>query len=192
MNEYILESIKEGISLRTELLNNNQMISEIETIGNLVSETLKKGNKVLLCGNGGSAADAQHIAAELVGRFVTERRGLPAIALTTDTSILTAVSNDYGFEQIYERQVEALGQKGDLLIGISTSGNSANILKALQKAQSIGITTIGLLGGKGGLCKPFCDYSLVVNSFEAARIQEIHITIGHILCGMVDNNFGHA
>lgn len=192
MNEYILASIKDGISLRTELLNDTQMISDIGTIGHLISETLKKGNKVLLCGNGGSAADAQHIAAELVGRFVTERRGLPAIALTTDTSILTAVSNDYGFERIYERQVEALGQKGDLLIGLSTSGNSANILKALEKAQAMGVTTVGLLGGKGGTCKPFCDYSLVVKSFEAARIQEIHITIGHILCGIVDKNFDHA
>lgn len=192
MSEYILESIREGISLRTGLLNDSQMISDIDTVGNLLSETFKKGNKVLLCGNGGSAADAQHIAAELVGRFVTERKGLPAIALTTDTSILTAVSNDYGFERIYERQVEALGQEGDLLIALSTSGNSPNVQRALKKAQSMGVITVGLLGGSGGTCKPCCDYSFVINSFEAARVQEIHITIGHILCGIVDKKGHHA
>jgi D-sedoheptulose 7-phosphate isomerase len=136
--------------------------------------------------------DAQHIAAELVGRFVTEREGLPAIAMTTDTSILTAVSNDYGFDRVFERQTAALGTKGDILIGLSTSGNSPNVEHALQKAQSMGITTIGLLGRDGGRCKELCNYPLIIQHAESARIQEVHITIGHILCGIVDNKlFSH-
>jgi D-sedoheptulose 7-phosphate isomerase len=136
--------------------------------------------------------DAQHIAAELVGRFVTEREGLPAIAMTTDTSILTAVSNDYGFDRVFERQTAALGTKGDILIGLSTSGNSPNVEYALQKAQSMGITTIGLLGRDGGRCKELCNYPLIIQHAESARIQEVHITIGHILCGIVDNKlFSH-
>lgn len=163
------------------------MLADIESVGNLIVQTIRQGHKVLLCGNGGSAADAQHIAAELVGRFVTDRKGLPAIAMTTDTSILTAVSNDYGFDHIFERQTEALGMEGDMLIGLSTSGNSPNVERALQKARAMGLTTVGLLGRDGGKCKDLCDYSFIIRHPESARIQEVHITIGHILCGIVDN-----
>ncbi len=187
MQDYITQSLTEGIKLKKDILSNNQMMADIEAVGNLMVKTLQQGHKVLLCGNGGSAADAQHIAAELVGRFVTEREGLPAIAMTTDTSILTAVSNDYGFSRIFERQIAALGSKGDILIGLSTSGNSPNVEYALQKARSMGITTVGLLGRDGGKCKDLCDYSFIIPHPESARIQEVHITIGHILCGIVDN-----
>lgn len=187
MQDYITQSIIEGIKLKKDILSNNQMMADLETVGNLMVSTLQQGHKVLLCGNGGSAADAQHIAAELVGRFVTEREGLPAIAMTTDTSILTAVSNDYGFSRIFERQTAALGTKGDILIGLSTSGNSPNVEYALQKARSMGITTVGLLGRDGGKCKDLCDFSFIIPHSESARIQEVHITIGHILCGIVDN-----
>lgn len=187
MQDYITQSIIEGIRLREDILNNHQMLADIETVGNLIVQTLQRGHKVLLCGNGGSAADAQHIAAEFVGRFVTERKGLPAIAMTTDSSILTAVSNDYGFDHVYERQIAALGTKGDILLSLSTSGNSTNIEYALQKAQSMEIITVGLLGRDGGRCKTFCDYSFIIQHAESARIQEVHIAIGHILCGIVDN-----
>lgn len=189
MKNYIIDSLNSGILLKTNLLNNEVTLATIEQVGVLLKDKLCGGNKVLLCGNGGSAADSQHIAAEFAGRFVAERRGLPAIALTTDTSLLTAVGNDYGFDTIFKRQVEALGVEGDILIGFSTSGNSANVVKALEAAHALGMTTIGFLGGSGGKCKPLCDYSFVIDSHETARIQEMHITLGHILCGIVDNHF---
>ena len=193
MQDYITQSIQEGIRLKENILNNRQLLADIETVGNLIVQALRQGHKVLLCGNGGSAADAQHIAAELVGRFVTEREGLPAIAMTTDTSILTAVINDYGFDRVFERQTAALGTKGDILIGLSTSGNSPNGEHALQKAHPTqGITTIGLLGRDGGRRKELCNYPLIIQHAESARIQEVHITIGHILCGIVDTKlFSH-
>lgn len=150
-------------------------------------ETLKKGNKILLFGNGGSAGDAQHIAAELTGRYKTERRGLPAIALTTDTSALTAIGNDYGFQRVFDRQVEALAVKGDLLVGISTSGNSPNVINALKIGKEIGCLTLGLSGRGGGKMTEFCDLNLIVPSEDTARIQEMHILIGHIICQVVDN-----
>ena len=152
----------------------------------LMVQTLHNGHKILLCGNGGSAADAQHIAAELTGRYKTERRGLPAIALTTDTSALTAIANDFGYDKVFSRQVEALANKGDLVIGISTSGNSANILLALEQAKSIGCTTLGLTGNSGGKMNALCDINLVVPSNNTPRIQEMHILFGHILCQIVD------
>jgi D-sedoheptulose 7-phosphate isomerase len=150
-------------------------------------ETLRKGNKILLFGNGGSAGDAQHIAAELTGRYKTERRGLPAIALTTDTSALTAIGNDYGFQRVFDRQVEALATKGDLLVGISTSGNSPNVINALKLGKEIGCMTLGLSGRGGGKMSEFCDLNLVVPSEDTPRIQEMHILIGHIICQAVDN-----
>lgn len=187
MHNYIVQSLSEGIRLKEELLNDPQELARLETVGRLIVRAFGQQRKVLLCGNGGSAADAQHIAAEFVGRFVTERCGLPAIALTTDTSILTAVSNDYGFDHLYERQIEALGMEEDILIAISTSGNSPNIELALKKARENGLVTVGLLGRDGGRCKALCDYPFVIRHSESARIQEVHITIGHILCGIVDN-----
>lgn len=153
----------------------------------LVVETLKAGNKVLLCGNGGSAADAQHIAAELTGRYKTERRGLPGIALTTDTSALTAIGNDYGYDRVFDRQVEALAQKGDLIIGISTSGNSKNVINAFKVAKQIGCKTIGLTGRDGGAMNEVCDINLIVPSNDTPRIQEMHILFGHTICQIVDN-----
>nr|WP_233174076.1 D-sedoheptulose 7-phosphate isomerase [Pedobacter sp. ASV19] len=152
----------------------------------IITECLAQGNKVLLFGNGGSASDAQHIAAEFTGRFVKERRSLPAIALTTDTSALTAIGNDYGFERIFERQVEGLSNPGDVLIGISTSGNSANVIKALERGNQSGCKTIGLTGRDGGKMNDCCDLNIVVPSDVTARIQEMHILIGHIICTAVD------
>ena len=147
---------------------------------------LKNGNKILFCGNGGSAADCQHLAAELVGRFVKERRGLPAIALTTDTSILTAVGNDYGYENVFARQVEALGQKGDVLMAITTSGNSANVIKAAEIAKAQGLTVIGFSGGRGGRIAELADLCLNAPSLVTARVQEVHILVGHLLCQLCD------
>jgi len=165
------------------------MIPDIQSASILIVKTLQSGNKVLLCGNGGSAADAQHIAAELTGRYKSERRGLPAIALTTDTSALTAISNDYGYDRVFDRQVEALANEGDLLIGISTSGNSENILSALSLAQELGCSTLGMSGKSGGKMNDSCDINLVVPSNDTPRIQEMHILIGHILCQAVDDAF---
>jgi D-sedoheptulose 7-phosphate isomerase len=165
------------------------MEAPLEEASKLMVSTLKNGNKILLCGNGGSAADAQHIAAELTGRYKTERRGLPGIALTTDTSALTAISNDYGYAKVFDRQVEALANKGDLLIGISTSGNSANIISALNTAKELGCTTIGFSGRDGGQMNEVCDINLVVPSNDTPRIQEMHILFGHTLCQIVDDAF---
>ena len=153
----------------------------------LSMEAMKNGKKILIFGNGGSAADAQHIAAELVGRYKTERRGLPAIALTTDTSALTAIANDFGYEKVFERQVEALANEGDLLIGISTSGNSSNVNRALKLGREMGCKTIGLSGKDGGDMNGLCDLNIVVPSDDTPRIQEMHIMIGHILCQAVDS-----
>jgi D-sedoheptulose 7-phosphate isomerase len=165
------------------------LAEEIGQAGELLAGTLKAGHKVLLFGNGGSAADAQHLAAELTGRYKTERRGLPAIALTTDTSALTAIANDYGFEHIFERQIEATGSPGDLLIAISTSGNSPNIIRALEYGKKAGMKSIGLSGKGGGDMKKHCNTNIIIPSNDTARIQEMHILIGHILCGVVDREF---
>jgi len=158
----------------------------IAAAADIVSEALQHGNQVLLFGNGGSAADAQHIAAELVGRFVRERRGFPAAALTTDSSILTAVANDYGFEQIFARQVAATGKPGDVAIGISTSGRSANVLAGVQAALDAGMRTIGLSGNDGGALATLAELCIVVPQTETSLIQECHSAIGHILCELVD------
>ena len=152
----------------------------------LAMEALKAGKKILIFGNGGSAADAQHIAAELVGRYKSERRGLPAIALTTDTSALTAIGNDYGYERVFDRQVEALANAGDLLIGLSTSGNSANVNNALKVGKEMGCKTIGLSGKDGGAMNGLCDLNIIVPSHDTPRIQEMHIMIGHIICQGID------
>jgi D-sedoheptulose 7-phosphate isomerase len=156
----------------------------------LMVSALAAGGKVMLCGNGGSAADSQHMAAELVGRFVKERRALAAVALTTDTSALTSIGNDYGFEDVFARQVAGLGRAGDCLIAISTSGNSRNVIRAAQAARSLGIHTIGLLGRDGGELARHCDVPIVVPSTTTARIQEAHIFIGHTLCAMVEEALG--
>lgn len=151
-----------------------------------LAEAFRRGNKLLVMGNGGSAADAQHLAAEIVGRFRMERRGLPAISLSTDTSILTAIANDYGFESVFRRQVEALSLPGDLVLGISTSGNSPNVHSALELARERGCRTMGLLGKDGGSIRELCDLALVVPSSDTPAIQEAHITIIHIVCDLVE------
>lgn len=165
----------------------NTMQDKLEMASKLAVETLRNGNKILLCGNGGSAADAQHIAAELTGRYKTERRGLPGIALTTDTSALTAIGNDYGYDRVFDRQVEALAQKGDLLIGISTSGNSKNVINALKVAKEMGCKTLGLTGRDGGAMNSLCDINLIIPSNDTPRIQEMHILFAHTICQIIDN-----
>ncbi len=166
-----------------------KLIPNVETASQMIVNTLKNGNKILLCGNGGSASDAQHIAAELTGRYKSERRGLPGIALNTDTSALTAIANDYGYNRVFDRQVEALANEGDLLIGISTSGNSANVISALKVAKEMGCKCLGLSGRDGGTMNKVCDLNIVIPSNDTPRIQEMHILIGHTLCQAVDNAF---
>ena len=165
-----------------------EMLDELEAAAQLVIDCYAAGHKVLLCGNGGSAADAQHIAAEFVGRFRRERRALPSIALTTDTSILTGIGNDYGYDRTFARQAEAWVENGDVLIAISTSGDSPNVLAAVEVAQARGAATIGLCGRDGGRLAVACDIPLVVPADSTARIQEAHITIGHILCDLVERS----
>lgn len=172
------------------------IIKVINTLPNVIQEscemsleTIKSGNKILLCGNGGSAADAQHIAAEFTGRYKVERRGLPAIALTTDTSALTAIGNDYGYDRVFERQVESLANPGDLLIGISSTGNSDNIIKAFNKAKEMGCKTVGLSGKTGGKFNDNCDLNIVVPSNDTPRVQEMHILIGHTICQIIDTYY---
>jgi len=164
----------------------NAMLPQISAVAECLRDCLKRGNKILLMGNGGSAADSQHIAAEIVGRYKRERRGLPAIALTTDTSILTSIGNDYGFEFIFSRQVEALCNPSDVVIGISTSGNSVNVVRGIETAKQIGAVTVALTGGSGGKLTTLCDYNLTIPSSDTPRIQEAHIFIGHNLCGLME------
>ena len=161
----------------------------IQTHGEMLIAALRAGGKILVCGNGGSAADAQHLAAELVGRFGHTRRGLPAIALTTDSSALTSIGNDFGFDAVFSRQIEARARPGDVLIGISTSGNSRNVLAAVNAARELGVTTLGLLGGTGGALKDKLDHALIAPSSDTPRIQECHILIAHIWCAMIDEAF---
>lgn len=184
MDKLAESSLREHLDTVELLLKNN--LADIELTGAMICQTLARGRKVLLCGNGGSAADAQHIAAELVGQYERKRRAWPAIALTTDTSALTAVSNDCGFEEVFARQIEALAQTGDLLIAISTSGKSPNVLKAVEKAKKLGCSTIALSGAAGEPLSSLCDRAVVVPSQRTSRVQEAHITIGHLWCEMVD------
>jgi D-sedoheptulose 7-phosphate isomerase len=166
-----------------------ELLPMIQEAGELATKTLKNGGKVLLCGNGGSAADAQHIAAELSGRFKKERIALAGIALTTDTSALTAIGNDYGYEYVFSRQTEALANEGDLLIGISTSGNSENVIKAIESARKIGCKVITLTGKSGGDMKELGDINLVMPSNDTPRIQEMHIMVGYMICAIIDEKF---
>jgi len=164
------------------------LFPQVSEVGILLQNCIKNGGKILICGNGGSAADSQHIAAEIVGRFKKERKGLPAIALTTDTSILTSVGNDYGYDYIFARQVEALCTPKDVLIGITTSGNSANVVRAIEAANEIGASTIGLTGGTGGKLNALCEHNIIVPANVTARIQEAHIFIGHCLCEIIESD----
>lgn len=161
-------------------------------VAKTIIKALQNNKKILICGNGGSAADSQHFAAELTGRYKRERKGLCAIALSTDTSALTAIGNDYGYEYVFSRQVEALAMQGDVVIGISTSGNSQNIINALEVANGLGCITISLSGKDGGIVKNLCDYSLIAPSDDTPRIQEIHILCIHILCELIEENFANT
>ena len=183
----IAEQLKEHSQLIEKVIGT--LVPDIEAACELINQTILNGGKVLIAGNGGSAADAQHIAAELSGRFVKDRKALPGIALTTDTSAMTSIANDYGYGHVFARQVEALGRPGDLFIGISTSGNSEGILNAFTKAAALGCKTLGLSGRDGGKMNGMCDINIVVPSDVTARIQEVHILIGHILCKSVDDLF---
>jgi D-sedoheptulose 7-phosphate isomerase len=165
-----------------------QLEGSIDSVCEFVIDCIKAGKKVLIFGNGGSAADAQHIAAEFVGRYVKERRSLPAIALTTDTSAITAISNDYGYEHVFERQVLGLAAEGDVLIGLSTSGNSLNVINALKAGKAIGCKVVGFSGNDGGNMNNCCDVNIIIPSKVTARIQEMHILIGHIICAAVDDH----
>ena len=180
-----------NLSAHSELINRlRDLEGVILSVGSTAAKTLRNGGKILFCGNGGSAADSQHLAAELTGRFIKDRRPLAAMALSTDTSALTCIGNDYSFDEIFARQVIGLGRKGDLLIGISTSGNSRNVIRAAEEAKKLGMVSIGLLGRDGGQLESLCDHSIVVPSDVTARIQECHILIGHTLCGMIEQELG--
>jgi len=166
-----------------------ELTLDVESGSKVLVDALKRSKKILICGNGGSAADAQHIAAELSGRYKSERKALAGIALTTDTSALTAIGNDYGFERVFDRQVEALAQDGDVLLALSTSGNSENIIHAINRAKELGCATIGLSGKDGGAMCQLCDINIIVPSSDTPRIQEMHILIGHIFCQAIDDAF---
>lgn len=187
MNEdLILTQITESITVKQRILADTVLVSSVKRVADECIAAYRRGNRVFLAGNGGSAADAQHLAAELVGRYGFDRPALAATAFTTDTSMLTAIGNDYGFERIFRRQLEANGTPGDVFIGISTSGNSGNVISALQSAREIGLVTVGLTGQGGGKMKAFCDYCIQVPSTSTPRIQESHIMLGHIICGIVE------
>ena len=185
--EDIRKQVEDSIRVMQALLTDDLLIKEISNSAEVCVEALKAGRKILIAGNGGSAADAQHMAGELVNRFMFERPGLSAIALTTDTSVLTSVSNDSGFEEVFSRQVEALGSEGDILILISTSGRSMNILKAAETAHKKNVSVIGLTGRTGGQMDKYCDLLIKVPSDNTPRIQECHILIEHILCSIIEN-----
>lgn len=168
----------------------HRLAPEVQRAGKLATQALLQGGKLMFCGNGGSAADSQHLAAELTGRFIQDRRPLAAMALSTDTSALTCIANDYAFDEVFARQVLALGRPGDVLIGISTSGQSRNVIRAIEAARAQGVGVIGLLGRDGGAIGPMCDVAIVVDSLVTARIQEAHILVGHSLCGMIEQGLG--
>jgi len=185
MRDRITDILLESIQVKEELLRTS--IKQIKDIADLMIECLRKNGKVILFGNGGSASDAQHIAAEFVGRFKKDRTALAGIALTTNTAVLTSLANDYGYEIVFSRQIEALGQKNDIAVGISTSGKAKNVALAIKQAKKMGIKTVALTGGDGGDLAKLADTSLVVPSNVTARIQEAHITIGHIICELVEH-----
>ncbi len=180
------EIFQESIKLKQKLINDENLWIELNNIIKKIINAIDSGNKILIMGNGGSAADAQHFAGEFINRFLMEREPLPAIALSTDTSVITCIGNDYSFDLIFEKQVKALAKKGDILFGITTSGNSKNIIKAFEAGKKIGTINIGLLGKNGGKAKDYVDHAIIVKSNSTPRIQEIHITLIHIICEIVE------
>jgi D-sedoheptulose 7-phosphate isomerase len=187
MKNLIKQSLDKTVEIVNKIANDAILHEEIFRISEECISALKNNKKILLAGNGGSAADAQHIAAELVSRFLLERRGLPAIAITTDSSILTAIGNDYGFENIFSRQIEALGQRGDVFIAYSTSGKSLNIIKALEVASGMGLMCVGLTGSCNSKMLQLCDYKIQIPSSITSEIQEGHLIVGHIICNIIEN-----
>lgn len=186
MQEKIKAIIKASIDTKEAILADTDMVNRISIVTNIIADAFAKGNKVLFCGNGGSAADAQHLAAEFSGRFYSDRDPLPSEALHCNTSYLTAVANDYGYDLVYSRIVKGVGKPGDILVGLSTSGNSVNIIKAMEVASKIGMITVCMTGEGGGKLKSLCDHLIDVPSTDTPRIQESHIMIGHIICQLVE------
>ncbi len=186
LKNIIKSNFEESIKIKKKVIN--EILDDIEKSAILITEALRNKKKLMICGNGGSAADSQHFAAELVGRFKMERKGLPAIALTVDTSILTAWSNDYTFDTVFSRQIESIGEKGDVLFSISTSGNSKNLINGILKAKEMGIITISLLGKGGGKMKEISDYNIIIPSQDGMRVQESHITVIHSLCEIIEKS----
>ncbi|MFN3913955.1 MAG: SIS domain-containing protein [Aquabacterium sp.] len=189
MSNLFLDNLKEHAAVFEALPALSPLVSEAST---LMADAVKAGGKVMFCGNGGSAADSQHLAAELTGRFIKDRRPLAGLALSTDSSALTCIGNDYSFDEVFARQVMGLGRAGDVLVAISTSGNSRNVLRAVDEARALGIKVVGFLGRDGGALKPLCDVAIVVPSQVTARIQEAHILIGHTLCGLIEQHLDLA
>ena len=186
MRSHITTQIQKTQQVMADMLADEALLARLEAAAEACIHAMKRGNKVLLAGNGGSAADAQHIAGEFVSRFAFDRPGLPAIALTTDTSILTAIGNDYGYDKLFARQVQAHAREGDVFIAYSTSGKSPNVIAALQEAKRLGVVCIGMTGNRGGAMKELCDHYLDVPSADTPKIQEGHAVLGHILCGLVE------
>ncbi|MDP1783880.1 MAG: D-sedoheptulose 7-phosphate isomerase [Sulfuricurvum sp.] len=186
MKQYIIKQIADSAATKQAILENETLITMIETVAKACVAVYRNGKKTMLAGNGGSAADAQHIAAELVGRYGFDRPSIPSLALTTDSSNLTAIGNDYGYDKVFSRQLEGMGQEGDLFIGISTSGNSQNIINAFESAKERGITTVALTGRDGGKMGEMADFAIIIPSNATPRIQESHILIGHILCDIIE------
>jgi len=184
MENIIGKALKEGVRVKEDFIKKNT--SKLIHLAEYISESFRNGRKLMICGDGGSAADAQHLAAEFVNRFQLERPPLPALALTTDTSIITSVANDYGYEEVFSKQIRALGVKGDILLGLSTSGKSGNILSAIRTAKGRGLYTVGFIGGDGGEMLKLVDLALVVENNQTPRIQEAHIMAGHLICELVE------
>lgn len=187
--ENIKNIIQSSIETKQQVLQNEELLKTIKTTVEIIVTAFKNGNRVYFCGNGGSAADAQHLAAEFSGRFYTDRKALPAEALHCNTSYLTAVANDYGYDMVYARMIDGIGKKGDVLIGLSTSGNSANIVKAFEVAKEKGIITIGFTGLTGGVMKGISEHLINIPSADTPRIQESHIMVGHIICQLVEEKY---
>ncbi|WP_276132132.1 D-sedoheptulose-7-phosphate isomerase [Polluticoccus soli] len=186
MQQTIKDILQASIDTKQQVLNSPELLKNVEQITNTIVSAFKGGNKVLFCGNGGSAADAQHLAAEFSGRFYSDRDPLPSEALHCNTSFLTAVANDYGYDVVYSRMIKGIGRKGDVLVGLSTSGNSVNIVNAMTQAKELGMITVGFTGEGGGKMKAVSDFLLDVPSKDTPRIQETHITLGHIICQLVE------
>ena len=186
MQKQISDILNDSFNNLQKVINDKGLIAEIEIVTTKIIKAFKDGNKLLLCGNGGSASDAQHIAAELSGRFIKERKPLYAEALHVNSSYMTAVSNDYGFESTYSRMLEAIGKKGDVLIALSTSGNSENVINAVKMANSLGMLSVGMSGAMGGKIKDLCQHNIIIPSSNTARVQEAHILVGHIFCQIIE------